>query len=240
MANIRDKLGVGGLLFLFGGVGIGLILIFSGDSDDFNDQPDGTNTNFEADLVATGVEYDQLNPDGSLNYKLIADSIIQYPEQEGESDDHTDLVEPKFQLNNSDEPPWNTDARKGKLARAADPQKPGEEVLHLNDNVIMRQIHPERGDLRISSESFSIYPHREYAQTDEAVIIDSEFGRTEAAGMRANLTTGVLTLVSSEGPVSEGSQNEGGNTGKKRVHTVVMPENFKNSEQNGNDEGSSS
>ncbi|MEM7096867.1 MAG: LPS export ABC transporter periplasmic protein LptC [Pseudomonadota bacterium] len=225
MDSLRERIGIGGFILLVGAIVIGVAILFSEESPRGDDAVQADDADFEADLVASGVEYDQLNPDGTLNYKLIADSIVQYPEADQARSEHTDLVEPKFQLNSPDEPPWNINARQGKLARAEDPQKPGEEVLFLEDDVVMVQSHPERGNLRISSDSFAIYPHREYAQTDEAVIIDSEFGRTEAAGMKANLTTGLLKLVSENG---------------RRVHTLVLPENFKNSETTDADEDASS
>ena len=43
-------------------------------------------------------------------------------------------------------------------------------------------------------------------------MIDTEVGRTKAAGMRANLESGVLSLISAQ---------------HQRVHTIVLPEQFK-------------
>ena len=83
----------------------------------------------------------------------------------------------------------------------------------MTEDVTMQQEHPVNGTLTIRSQSFSIFPKREYAETDDDVIIDTEVGRTEAAGMQANLATGLLTLTSSNA--------------QKRVHTVILPEQFK-------------
>ena len=89
-----------------------------------------------------------------------------------------------------------------------------EEVVFLSDEVHMLQDHPVNGLVTLRSDSFYLYPDRQYAQTQQNVTIDTQVGRTTAAGMTADLETGVLTLMSSE---------------TQRVHTIVLPEQFKKS-----------
>lgn len=198
------------------GVGI-VVLIIAGSviyfqGSDTSSPADLTNTDAatEADLFATNVAFDQLNPDGSLNYRLVASAITQFPTMDDQPE-RTLLTQPQFHLSNNPEPPWDISSQQGQLT--ADPQDASEEILYLTEDVTMQQEHPVNGTLTIRSQSFSIFPKREYAETDDDVIIDTEVGRTEAAGMQANLATGLLTLTSSNA--------------QKRVHTVILPEQFK-------------
>ncbi len=172
----------------------------------------------EADLFATSVTFDQLNPDGSLNYRLVAQAIIQYP-VEGATQERTELEQPQFHLANAPEPPWDISSAHGELRQQDAGSQTAEEILYLTEDVVMHQQHPQNGVLTIRSDSFTIFPKREYAETDDDVIIDTDVGRTEAAGMSADLASGLLSLSSSAKP-----QN---GTSNKRVHTVVLPEHFK-------------
>ena len=89
-----------------------------------------------------------------------------------------------------------------------------QDVVYLNDDVHMVQSHPENGLVIMRTEAISIYPDRQYAETDQNVMIDTDVGRTQAAGMSADLETGVVSLTSDS---------------QQRVHTIVLPEQFKNS-----------
>ena len=69
--------------------------------------------------------------------------------------------------------------------------------------------------MTIRSPAFYIYPERQYAETDEDVMIDTEVGRTSAHGMEGDLARGLLKLFS--------------NT-DARVHTIVLPDQFKHAD----------
>jgi lipopolysaccharide export system protein LptC len=57
-----------------------------------------------------------------------------------------------------------------------------------------------------------LYPARQYAETDQDVMIDSHIGRTTATGLEGDLQLGMLRFFSSR---------------SARVHTVLLPEQFK-------------
>ena len=64
----------------------------------------------------------------------------------------------------------------------------------------------------MSSPQLYIYPDRQYAETDQAVMIDTNAGRTKAVGLAAYLDRSVLELSSNE---------------TQRVHSIVLPYQFK-------------
>ncbi|NOX49232.1 MAG: LPS export ABC transporter periplasmic protein LptC [Gammaproteobacteria bacterium] len=182
----------------------------------YTEQPAHTTTNFqdiierdEPDLLGQGVLYNQMHQDGSLHYRLNADSIRQYND-----DQITRMTLPILHLNTPNQPPWNIASKQGYIHKRPNPQGVAEDVVYLREDVQMVQIRPSKGQITLRSESFYIYPHRQFAQTNQNVMIDTSVGRTRAAGLVADLTSGVLKLSSNK---------------NQRVHTIVLPEQFKNS-----------
>ena len=57
--------------------------------------------------------------------------------------------------------------------------------------------------------SLTVYPEKEYAETDRKVTIDENSGRTTAAGMKAFFESGKYIFYS---------------TPTERVHTIFLPE----------------
>ncbi len=163
----------------------------------------------EPDIEATQVEFNQLNPDGSLHYRLRAQRISQF-----ESQQLTRMSEPDLHLTSAAQPPWDVQSANGYIRKQTGPAGQAEDVVYLRERVQMVQDHPTSGQITLRSEIFYIYPDRQFAETDQDVMIDTEVGRTKAAGMAADLQTGILKLSSK---------------GQQRVHTIVLPEQFKNS-----------
>ena len=67
-----------------------------------------------------------------------------------------------------------------------------------------------RYDLR--TPNITIYPDREYAETDQNVMITTHAGRTKAVGLQGSLDKGLLKMFSSD---------------EQRVHTIILPHQFK-------------
>ncbi len=179
-------------------------------------QPAPTTDNFEdiierdePDLLGEGVLYNQMHEDGSLHYRLNADSIRQYNDSQ-----ITRMTLPILHLNTPNQPPWEIASKHGYIRKHPNPQGVAEDVVYLREDVQMVQIHPSKGQITLRSESFYIYPDRQFAQTNQNVMIDTSVGRTTAAGLVADLASGVLKLSSNK---------------NQRVHTIVLPQQFKNS-----------
>ena len=161
------------------------------------------------DIFATTVEFDQLPPDGALHYRLKADTIHQYNE-----DQLTRMEQPRIHLTNPERPPWDIVARRGYMRKQHDHRGVPEDVVFLRESVEMIQLHPTNGPVTLRGESFYIYPGRQYAESAQDVMIDTEVGRTHAGAMQADFDSGLLKLTSNN---------------KQRVHTIVLPEQFKKS-----------
>lgn len=181
------------------------------------------------DVYGEDVTVDQFHPDGSLHYRLAADSIRQY-----QSERLTRMVEPDLHLRSINQPPWDIDSRSGFIRTDTSDAGTDEDIVYLQDDVTLVQDHPNSGLLTLKSSRFYIYPERQFAHTDQGVIIDSEVGRTTAAGLDANLANGQLHLKSSLSMAREASAKSTSNrpepsedNREQRVRTIVLPEQFK-------------
>lgn len=161
------------------------------------------------DVFATAVEFNQLHPDGALHYRLKADTIRQYNE-----DQLTRMAQPRIHLTNPEQPPWDIVAMRGYMRKQRNQQGVPEDVVFLSESVEMVQLHPTNGPVTLRGESFYIYPARQYAESAQNVMIDTEVGRTHAGAMQADFDSGLLKLSSNS---------------EQRVHTIVLPEQFKKS-----------
>ncbi len=164
------------------------------------------------DIEATDVQFRQLHPDGSLHYRLHAAHITQF-----EEDQMTRMNAPKLHLTSIEQPPWDIKSNRGFIDKKLSPEGVEEDVVYLHQDVEMVQLHPTSGLVTLRSETFYIYPDRQFAETNQSVMIDTEVGRTRAAGMVADMKSGLLRLSSNS---------------KQRVHTIVLPEQFKNTKSN--------
>jgi lipopolysaccharide export system protein LptC len=163
----------------------------------------------EPDIYAEDVLFTQMQEDGSLHYRLYADTVAQFNREQ-----LTRLVQPDLHLLNPEQPPWDIAARHGYIRKRPGPDGTLEEVVYLREAVEMEQSHPRNGQIVLRSESLYIYPNRQFAETDQDVMIDTAVGRTQAAGLTADMQTGLLNLSSNS---------------SQRVHTIVLPEQFKKS-----------
>jgi len=194
------------------------IYIFDESAQEENDREATRIENQEPDTYGQVVRFRQLRADGSMHYQLVAESIRQYDE-----DELTRMRVPKLHLTSPTASPWDIQAERGILNKKSNPQGEPEDVVFLRENVEMSQEHPTNGQLVLRSEAFYVFPDRNFAQTHEDVMIDTAVGRTRAAGMTADLSSGVLHLISRPGIVDLDGQPHG----KQRVHTIILPEQFK-------------
>jgi len=166
------------------------------------------NNENEPDVYGENVTFNQLHADGTLHYHLRAQAIRQFS-----SEELTRMTSPELKLLSPQEPPWDIASNLGYIRKRLAPNGQAEEVVFLREEVEMIQTRADQSVVTLSSESFYIYPDRQYAETDQDVMIDTAVGRTKAAGLKADLETGLLKLSSNS---------------NQRVHTIVLPEQFKN------------
>ncbi len=194
------------------GITLGIVLVLALIWQLRQDTPtettaDDTIIESEPDIYGQGVEYTQLRADGSLQYQLEASAIRQF-----QDNNLTSMTNPRLTLLNPNQAPWDIRSKHGYIRSATGLEQDEQEVVYLREEVIVEQNNIQQGVITMRSEAMYFYPDRQYAETDQGVMIDTEVGRTRAASMQAFLETGLLSLSSNE---------------TQRVHTIVLPEQFK-------------
>ena len=199
------------ILFICIVIGLAAAILWLSRENAPNEAADAADTTLiersEPDLRGEGVSFRQFRADGSLQYRLDAASINQFSDQS-----LTRMIEPDLLLLSTTQAPWRIRSAHGYLRQRPGPDGVNEDVVFLREDVVLTQDHTINGPITIRSDSFYIYPDREYAETEQDVMIDTEVGRTKAVGMRADMKSGLLILSSSE---------------RQRVHTIVLPSQFK-------------
>jgi lipopolysaccharide export system protein LptC len=166
-----------------------------------NDQPVAAG---EPDLYMEKATITQYGEDGAVSYRLLSSEVRHYEDQ-----GLTQLASPTMTLFRAPQPPWFARSKEG-LVHDIDTaeSKTAEEIL-LQDDVHLEQREPNR--IEITTAALRVYPDRQFAETDQPVIIDTTSGRTSAVGMSGDLNTSLLKLFSSA---------------SERVHTIVLPDQF--------------
>lgn len=160
----------------------------------------------EPDLYMRDALITEFDADGSMKYQLASQQIRHF-----EIDQLTRLTNPKLSLYNPTQPPWQISSEHGYI-RETQSFQAREEVVFLRENVELKQVYADGRHLRLRSPALYLYPEREFAETDQDVMIDTDVGRTKAVGLKGDLQRGSLNLFSSAA---------------QRVHTIVLPNQFK-------------
>ena len=154
----------------------------------------------EPDFYMEGADISQFNELGQLRYRMRAERVAHYPAR-----NITELDAPHLTLFEQQATPWEVSSKEGTIHHETGPENGSHEVVELNHDVKL-QRHSGAGEfMEVTTSMLTLYPDRKYAETDEAVMIESHTGRTTAHGLSADLEAGLLTLYSD-------------------VHTVVLPE----------------
>lgn len=160
----------------------------------------------EPDLYMEAATITQFNDDGSVRYRLAADEIRHF-----ERNDTTRLKMPELTIHRAPKLPWWVSSKEGDIRYRDDTNQQSEEVVFLRDSVVLEQRDSPR-QLRLTTQSLYVYPERRFAETSQAVMIDTSAGRTMAVGLAGDLDAGTLNLSSDAA---------------QRVHTIVLPNQFK-------------
>lgn len=138
--------------------------------------------------------------DGQLRYTVAAPGLQLFREQ-----GQADITAPELALYDHDTL-WTARAGHGVLTGRTVGGS-GEDRLDLTDDVVLI---PQRGQRRaeLTTAALVVYPQRQWAETDQAVIISSDSGRTEAARLEGDLRGGSLKLFAA---------------GSQRVATQLLP-----------------
>ena len=166
---------------------------------DASRQPDN-----QPDVYMEGAVVSQFDDNGALRYRLTAHRIAHYPER-----GLTSVQQPSLSLLRAGSPTWTAHARSGELSApptgnnddrqaTANVGDVTSETVTLRHRVELLQRNGTRF-VRMRTERLTVQPMARTAQTDVAVMIDTELAQTRAAGMRAELDTGHIRLTSGSG-----------------------------------------
>lgn len=155
----------------------------------------------EPDVYMLNASIEQFDDEGSLQHKIDADRFTHFP-----LTNLTTMKSPAMALAHSEQQsPWNITAAEGRILPASEYR---EEVIELWTNVLAVRNGLEGRFVNIQTDSLTIYPERDYLETDAKVFIDNETGRTTASGMKAFLDAGRFMFYS---------------TAENRVTTIFLP-----------------
>jgi lipopolysaccharide export system protein LptC len=156
----------------------------------------------DPDLYMLNATITQFNESGNIQNEISADRFTHFP-----LTDMTALISPNMRLfPNMKGEPWDIEAKKGRLLSQSTYR---EQVVELWDDVLAIQQNADGSFIHIQTQSLTVYPEREFAETDQKVYIDDNSGRTTAAGMKAYFDKGKFVFYS---------------TPLERVHTIFLPE----------------
>jgi lipopolysaccharide export system protein LptC len=138
------------------------------------------------DGYMTQAHYTQYDNQGQVHMSLYSPKVTHYVQNS------TSYFEkPEVLAYNQKRIPWTIRADRGTAIRDS-------EQVDLNGNVIIHQApQPQYPETTITTTAMTIYPHRSYAVTDQAIVITRPDTRVDGVGMQADFKTGIFTLLSS-------------------------------------------
>jgi len=156
------------------------------------EEPEDQTPRNEPDLYMLNATVEQFDEDGQLQHRINADRFTHFP-----LTDLTTMKSPTMALAHSEHSsPWNITATDGRILPGTNYR---EEIVELWNNVLATRGGRQGRFVNIQTDSLTIYPERDYLETDAKVLIDNETGRTTAAGMKAFLDAGRFMFYSTDG-----------------------------------------
>ena len=139
----------------------------------------------DVDFVVDGFSAITLNEQGQPRFTLAAEKMWHYPD-----DDTTHLQLPQLASLYANRPPVRTSAQTGMISSK------GDEVF-LYDEV--RILHPASGDIGeqlFATNYLHVVPDRDWAETDQSVVMTSQYNLVRAVGMELDNKTRTVKLLS--------------------------------------------
>ena len=148
----------------------------------------------EPDVYIEGAAITKFAEDGGIRYRLWADRIKQFEQRSV-----TYFDNPIIRLNQRVGPPWQAKAARGEIRRRPVDGGAAEEHLHLADSVKFTRQYEDGRHFALTTAALDVYPERQYAATDQAVMIETSGSKTTAAGFEADMERGWMKLLSVPG-----------------------------------------
>ncbi|MES2869802.1 MAG: LPS export ABC transporter periplasmic protein LptC [Pseudomonadota bacterium] len=136
------------------------------------------------DYYALNARSLQYLPDGKLQYEMTADKVEHVHVSE-----ITLLTQPDLQMYRGTTYPWHIQSKRGEV-------NPDGSQVELIDSVRVARTDEKNRSTIITSTRMTVFPQKQYAQTEQAVRIDGAGGVTTGKGMKAYLKDGRMDLLS--------------------------------------------
>ena len=144
----------------------------------------------DPDLYMLNAQIQRFSNNGLLDYQLSADRFTHFP-----LTNLTTLVMPNLVLLSKGPPPWEIKAEQGRLMSKS-PFR--EEVVELWSDVSAYKKESTGKFIKIKTGSLSVFPDKNYAETNERVYVTDNNATTTAAGLRADFELNTFVFLSSE------------------------------------------
>ena len=143
----------------------------------------------EYDYYMNDVDTTVFSANGTLSHRILADSLIHYPEN-----DVANLETPHFFIfEDNQETPWEITANSAIISTDL---VLNEERVDLMNDVIIHRPDSAGKPLNIYTDSLTVYPESRSLRTEAAVRMISPGIVVSAVGMRGNLDTRRMSLLS--------------------------------------------
>lgn len=146
----------------------------------------------DPDQYLVNASVTQFNQLGKVAHELTATRMTHFP-----LTDVTTLKAPKLSLFSEAEPaPWDIVAKNGRLLPKS---RLRDKSVELWDNVVATRKQPDGGFIKIKSQSLTVFPDKNTAETTVKVSIYNNSGQTSAGAMKAFLDPGRYEFFSGNG-----------------------------------------
>ncbi|TBU82689.1 LPS export ABC transporter periplasmic protein LptC [Pseudomonas daroniae] len=152
--------------------------------DSFSSSPQHSGPDNPIDFYAINAHSVQYLPDGKVQSDMTSDLL-----EHVQSTDVTLLTEPRMSLFRGTDFPWNVRSARGEVG-------PDGDEVELIDQVRVERTDDKGRTTILTTSRLTVFPQKEYAQTQQAVRIDAANGVTTAQGMKAYLNDGRMLLQS--------------------------------------------
>lgn len=136
------------------------------------------------DYYAVNAHSVQFLPDGKLQYEMTADKV-----EHLKASEITLLTTPDLHMYRGTEYPWHVQSTRAEV-------NPDGSEVELIDKVRVARTDEKQRETIITSSRMTVFPQKQYAQTEQAVRIDGAGGTTTGKGMKAYLKEGKMDLLS--------------------------------------------
>ncbi|MBU4635795.1 LPS export ABC transporter periplasmic protein LptC [Pseudomonas chlororaphis] len=150
----------------------------------FLDKPVAQVDESAIDYYAINARSVQYLPDGKLQYEMTSDKV-----EHLKATEVTLLTKPDLQMYRGTAFPWHVQSEHGEV-------NPDGTQVELIDSVRVSRTDEKNRDLLITTTRMTVFPQKQYAQTDQDVRIDGAGGVTTGKGMKAYLKDGRMNLLS--------------------------------------------